>query len=74
MRHTVLDQKKKNSENVLEKAFFHILSGFFLNWGFMLKIWKVALLRGGNFFLEMGCNGYKRNQEFYADFKNPYML
>jgi hypothetical protein len=73
MRHTVLDQKK-NSKNVLEKAFFFILSGFFLNWRFMLKILKVTLLRGEIFFLlEIGDIGYKRNQEFYADFKNPNM-
>ncbi len=30
---TVLDEKK-NSKNTLEKEFFYILSGFFLNWGF----------------------------------------
>ncbi len=36
MRHTVLDQEM-NSNNVLEKAIFYILSGFFLNWGFMSK-------------------------------------
>jgi hypothetical protein len=28
---------EKNFQNVLEKAFFFILSGFFLNWGFMSK-------------------------------------
>jgi hypothetical protein len=44
---TVLDQKK-NSKDILEKAFFYILRGFFLNWGFefVSKIWKMTLLRG----------------------------
>ncbi len=36
MRHTVLDQEK-NSKNVVEKAIFYILSGFFPNWGFLSK-------------------------------------
>ncbi len=41
IRHIVLDQKK-NSKNILEKAFFYIFSGFFLNYGFV----SMAPLRG----------------------------
>jgi hypothetical protein len=36
MHHTVLDEKKMSS-NVLEKAFFYILSSLFLNWGFCVQ-------------------------------------
>jgi hypothetical protein len=28
-------------------------------------------LRGENFFLEIGHTGYKKNREFYANFKDP---
>jgi hypothetical protein len=44
MRHIVLDQKK-NSKNTLEKAIFYIFSGFFRNWGFVLKNVKMVPLR-----------------------------
>jgi hypothetical protein len=67
MRQIILDQKKRN---IFEKAFFYTVSRFFLYSGFVPKIWKKAPLRGEHFFVETGHIGYKKNHEFYADFKN----
>jgi hypothetical protein len=50
MQHAVLDEKT-NSKNILEKAFFFILSGFFPNWEFVSeKFEKKAHLRCETFF------------------------
>jgi hypothetical protein len=44
---------KIDMRHALEKAFFYILSGFFLNWSFVLKNLENKLLRGEFFFLEI---------------------
>jgi hypothetical protein len=42
MRHIVLDQKKKNSKNILEKVILYILSGFFLKGTFQRDVRGVS--------------------------------
>ncbi len=66
-----LSYQKKNLKNILEKAFFYILRGFFLNWAFVSKNLKMFLLKGEKIFLERGHIKYLKHQEFYADIKNP---
>jgi hypothetical protein len=47
---------KKNSKNILEKAFFYIFCGFLHNWGFVIKFlkngpserWKISFLEIGH--------------------------
>jgi hypothetical protein len=55
-----------------------IYIGLFYKKAFFFSFWHIYLflvfvsarLRGENYFLEMGHIGYKKNREFYADFKN----
>jgi hypothetical protein len=58
MRQVILDWEK----TILEKVFFFILSSFFLNWGFVSKHLKKALLGGEIFFLETGHIGYRNSR------------
>ncbi len=61
MLHVILDQQK-TEKTVLEKAFFFLLRHFYLFWLLCRKIWKMALLRGEIFFLEIGHTGYKKSR------------
>jgi hypothetical protein len=63
MLHVVLDWQKVY-KSILEKAFFFILCRFYL---FLVLVLKN--LENGPF-LEIGHIGYKKNREFYSDFKN----
>ncbi len=62
--HIVLDQKK-NSKNILEKAFSYILSGFFHNLDLVSKNFKNGLdERWKTIFLQVGYVGYKKVVNF----------
>jgi hypothetical protein len=53
----------------ISDCFFVAFLYFF--WLLCLKIWKMALLRGEHFFLEISLIRYLfKNREFCADFKN----
>ncbi len=72
MQHAVL-YEKTNFKNILEKAFFFILSGFFPNWEFVSKKFeKKAHLRCEFFFLNWSY--WVQNRELSADLKSPYLL
>ncbi len=55
--------KKKNSNNTLEKAFFYTLT--------VLSLIGVLCPKLGNMSPDIGHIRYKKNREFTADFKNP---
>jgi hypothetical protein len=68
MLHVVLDCHKI-SKTILEKLFLFYFLPFLSFFGFCVAKFEQPFSEVNFFFLQIGLIGYKKNREFYHDFK-----